>query len=515
MRSSTLLCSLLALVAACQPAATGTALITNARVMDGTGGPAISGSVRIAGDSIVAVGNLSATRGEVTIDAGGLVLAPGFIDTHSHSDGDLREDSTALGAVSQGITTIIGGQDGGSVPDIASFLADVDSTPPPVNVASYVGHGSIRMRVMGEDYRRTATAAEVDSMKVLLQRGLDEGALGLSTGLEYDPGIYSSGEEVLALAKVTAAAGGRYISHIRSEDFAFWKAIDEIIRIGREARLPVQISHTKLAMRDLWGRADSLVTLLDAARASGVDITADIYPYLFWQSTITVLFPKRDYTNRASANFALTQTTTPGGLRLAVYRPNRAYQGKTLAEVAALSGVDSVTALIDLIRDAEAMRKQAQPNFDDGETVESIIATSMTEEDVEKIMRWPHTNFCTDGSLTGSHPRGFGSFPRIFGHYVRTRGVMSVEEAVRRSTSLAAAHAGIPSRGTIAPGMKADLVLFDPATILDAATPEAPHAPSTGVKRVWVNGVEVFADGKANGAKAGKALRRVRPSPKA
>lgn len=161
--------------------------------MDGTGSPAISGSVRIAGDSIVAVGNLSATRGEVTIDAGGLVLAPGFIDTHSHSDGDLREDSTALGAVSQGITTIIGGQDGGSVHDIASFLADVDSAPPPVNVASYVGHGSIRMRVMGEDYRRTATAAEVDSMKVLLQRGLDDGALGLSTGLEYDPGIYSSG----------------------------------------------------------------------------------------------------------------------------------------------------------------------------------------------------------------------------------------------------------------------------------------------------------------------------------
>lgn len=511
MRPNTFLIVLahLVLVAACAPGTdSASLLITGAQVIDGTGAPARAASVRVAGDSIVAVGALEPLAGEKVIEAGGLVLAPGFIDTHSHADGDLREDSTALGAVSQGITTIIGGQDGGSVPDVRAFVEDVERQPPPVNVATYVGHGSIRMRVMGEDYRRPATASEVDSMAVLLRQGLAAGALGISTGLEYDPGIYSATDEVLALAKVTAAAGGRYISHIRSEDFAFWKAIDEIIRIGREANVPVQVSHTKLAMRDLWGRADSLIKLLDAARASGVDITADIYPYLYWQSTLTVLFPKRDFENRASANFALTQTTTPGGLRLAVYRPNPSYEGKTLAEVAAMRGVDSVTALIDVIRDAEAMRQQAQPQFDDGKTVESIIATSMVEEDVERIMRWPHTNFCTDGSFTGSHPRGFGSFPRIFGHYVRGRQVMPVEEAVRRSTSLAAAHMGIRGRGTIAPGMKADLVLFDPASIIDKATPEAPHAPSTGVHQVWVNGVEVFANGTATGAKAGRAIRR-------
>ena len=492
----------------CAAPATDGFLVTNAQVIDGTGTAAKPAAVRVRGDSIVEVGTLSAMRGETVIDAGGLVLAPGFIDTHSHADGDLREDSTALAAVSQGITTIIGGQDGGSEPDIAAFLSGLDARPVPVNVGTYVGHGTLRLRAMGTDFRRVATTGEVDSMRRLLRVALDGGALGISTGLEYDPGIYSATDEVLTLAKDVASVGGRYISHIRSEDYAFWPAIDEIIRIGREARLPVQISHAKLAMRDLWGRGDSLIRVLDAARRDGVDITADIYPYLFWQSTITVLFPKRDFENRAAANFALTQTTTPGGLRLAVYLPKPEYQGKTLAEVAALRGVDSVTALIDLIRDAERMRKEAKPEFIEGKTVESIIATSMVEEDVAAIMRWPFTNFCTDGSFTGSHPRGFGSFPRIMGKYVRGDRVLSLEEAVRRASSLAAQHMGITHRGTIAPGMKADLVLFDPGTIIDRSTPDTPHAVSSGVQRVWVNGKVVFADGQATGTPAGRVIRR-------
>lgn len=500
--------AVLAAVVACSSPSPDGFVVTNARVIDGTGAPARTASVRIRGDSILEVGDLKPQGNEAVIDAGGLVLAPGFIDTHSHADGDLREDTTALGAVSQGITTIIGGQDGGSHPDVGAFLSELEARPVPVNVATYVGHGTIRMRAMGEDFRRVATAAEVDSMRRLLRAALDAGALGLSTGLEYDPGIYSSTDEVLALAKDVAAAGGRYISHIRSEDYAFWKAIDEIITIGREARLPVQISHAKLAMRDLWGRADSLVRILEAARADGVDITADIYPYLYWQSTLTVLFPKRDFENRASANFALTQTTTPGGLRLAVYLPKPEYQGKTLAEIATLRGVDSVTALIDLIRDAERMRKEAQPEFIEGKTVESIIATSMVEEDVATIMRWPFTNFCTDGSFTGSHPRGFGSFPRILGKYVRGEGVMSLEEAVRRGTSLAARNMGIPDRGTLAPGMKADLVLLDPAAVIDRATPDTPHETSPGIQRVWVNGREVYAGGKATGVAAGRVIKR-------
>ncbi|MBV6520421.1 MAG: N-acyl-D-glutamate deacylase [Gemmatimonadaceae bacterium] len=486
----------------------GTGLvIRGARIADGTGAAMRTGSVRIEQGRIVAVGDFASKSGDSVVNARGLVLAPGFIDTHSHASSDLARLPDALAAVSQGVTTVIGGQDGGSPLPLKDFLDSLGARGSAVNVAMYSGHGSIRRAVLGESYRRPATEAEIERMRLLLEADLDAGALGLSSGLEYDPGIYASTEELIALAREAAGAGGRYISHIRSEDFAFWNAIDEIIRIGREAKVPVQISHAKLAMRDLWGRADSLVTILDRARASGVDVTADVYPYLYWQSTLTVLFPKRDFTNRASAEFALTQTSTPGGLLLGAYAPNPAYAGRTVAQVANLRGVDSVTALIDLIRDAEAMAARLGPAADTI-AIESVIGTSMVESDVETIMRWPYANLCTDGELDGPHPRGFGSFPRFFGHYVRERGVMSLEEGVRRATSLAAANVGLRDRGTIAVGQAADLVLFDPATIGDRATTAAPHAISIGVERVWVNGVEVYRDGTTTGARPGTVLRR-------
>ncbi len=480
-------------------------LITNANVIDGSGSPARRASVRIEGDRIAAVGELTARSGETVIDARGLTLAPGFIDTHSHADDDLFEHPDALAVVSQGITTIIGGQDGGSPIPLARYLDRLEKSPSVVNVGMYVGHGSIRDSVMGEDFKRVATPAEVDRMKEMLASEMRAGAIGLSSGLEYDPGIYSDPSEVIALAKVAASFGGRYISHIRSEDYAFWKAIDEIITIGREARLPVQISHTKLAMRDLWGHADSLVRILDAARKSGVDITADVYPYLYWHSTLTVLFPKRDFENRASAEFALTQTSTPGGLLLGNYEPNPSYAGKTVAEISKLRGTDSITTLIDLIRDSEAMRKQT------GHSTESVIGTSMVEPDVERIMKWPYTNLSTDGSLDGPHPRGYGAFPRFLGRYVRERKILALEEAVHRMTSLAAEHMGIKDRGRITPGTFADLVLFDPAAVIDRATPQEPHLTSVGVARVWVNGAEVFADGKTTAARPGKVIRRAAP----
>jgi N-acyl-D-amino-acid deacylase len=494
---------------ACAPAASPSAMparssfvITNALVIDGTGSPARRGAVRVEGDRIAAVGELTPRTGEPTIDARGLVLAPGFIDTHTHADDGLDDRPDALAVVSQGITTIIGGQDGGSSLPLADYFARLEKQPAAVNVGMYVGHGSIRDSVMGQDFKRVATPAEVARMSTMIAGEMRAGALGLSTGLEYDPGIYSDRAEVIALAKAVAPFGGRYISHIRSEDFAFWQAIDEIIAIGREAKIPVQVSHAKLAMRSLWGRADSLVKLLDAARASGVNITADIYPYLYWHSTLTVLFPKRDFENRASAEFALTETSTPGGLLLGRYEPNPAYAGKTVAEIAKLRGTDSVTTLIDLIRDAEAMRKTT------GRSTQSVIGTSMVEPDVERIMRWPHSNLSTDGSLNGPHPRGFGAFPRFLGVYVRERRVMPLEEAVRRMTSLAAEHMGIRDRGRLTPGTFADLVLFDPATVLDRATPQQPHLTSVGIERVWVNGVEVFADNRTTGAKPGTIIKR-------
>jgi len=496
-------CAPLAACRAPRPAAAGaTTLVTNATLIDGTGSAPRRAAVRIAGDRVAEVGDLAPRPGEAVVDARGLALAPGFIDTHSHADRGLFEHPDALAAVSQGVTTVVVGQDGDSPHPLADFFARAEREPAAVNVAAYAGHGTLRALVMKDDFRRAATGAEVERMRGLLREELRAGALGLSTGLEYDPGIYSARAEVLALARESAAAGGRYISHVRSEDRTFWDAVDELIAIGREARLPVQLSHAKLAMRGLWGRADSLVALLDRARAAGVDVTADVYPYTYWQSTLTVLFPERDFENRATADFVLREITPPGGLLMAQFDPDTSYVGKTVADVARLRGTDSVTALIDMIRESQALERRT------GAGTESVIGTSMVEEDIDRLLRWPWANVCSDGGLAGRHPRGFGTYPRVLGRYVRERGVLPLEEAVRKMTSLAAANVGIRDRGVVRAGAHADLVLFDPATILDLATPTDPRALSRGVARVWVNGREVLRDGKATGERPGRVVRR-------
>jgi N-acyl-D-aspartate/D-glutamate deacylase/CubicO group peptidase (beta-lactamase class C family) len=477
-------------------------LIENATLVDGTGARARKGDLRIEGDRIAAVGDLAARPGETTFDAKGLVLAPGFVDTHSHADDDLGDDPDALGAVSQGITTVVGGQDGGSAASLDEYFDRLEWTPAAVNVASYVGHGTLRDAVLGDDFRRAATPAEVEAMAALLDREMRAGALGLSTGLEYDPGIYSDRSEVIALAKVAARHGGRYISHVRSEDRYFWEAIEEILAIGKEARIPVQISHVKLAMRSLWGEAPRLLARLEKARREGIAASADIYPYLYWHSTLTVLFPERDFENLATAQTVLDEIAPPDGLLLGRYKPEPSYAGKTVAEIAKLRGEEPAKTLVELIRMAEAMKAKGESG------VESVIGTSMTEPDLERLLAWKETNLCTDGELDGRHPRGFGSYPRVLGRYVRERKALRLEEAVRKMTSLAADHVGLRDRGRLVPGAWADLVLLNPATVGDRATTAEPHALSTGIERVWVNGDVVFEKGKATGAMPGKVLRR-------
>ena len=262
----------------------GETLITNAVIVDGTGGSSVIGSVRIAGDRIVAVGALTPREADTVIDAGGLVLAPGFIDTHSHADERILSQRDAGPKITQGITTVVVGQDGSSPYPLATFFAALEETPATVNVAAYAGHNTLRSIVLKEDFKRTANPGQMQVLSGLLREELDAGALGLSTGLEYEPGIYSSSAEVLALAKQTAAQGGRYISHLRSEDRWLQESIEEIIEIGRVTGMPVKISHIKLAMKGLWGTAPNILQILEAARAEGVDITADIYPYIFWQA---------------------------------------------------------------------------------------------------------------------------------------------------------------------------------------------------------------------------------------
>ncbi len=339
-------------------------LIAGATVVDGTGKPGFTADVRIEDDRIAAVGELEPGPDEPVVDGRGLVLAPGFIDTHSHADTDTFDHRDAVAAVNQGITTTVVGQDGESRLPLGEFFARLETEPTAINMASYTGHGSLRMQVMGDDYTRAATAAEIAGMEALLAEDMATGSLGLSTGLEYDPGIYSTTEEVVALARVAAPQGGRYISHIRSEDRRFWEAVDEILTIGREAAVPVQISHVKLALRSLHGQADRLLATLDEARAAGIDVTADIYPYTYWQSTLTVMFPDRDFEDRQAALFAVEELAAPEDMLIPVFAPDPSLAGKTLAEIAAQRGTDPATTLMDLIREAEALRKARGP--DDG-----------------------------------------------------------------------------------------------------------------------------------------------------
>lgn len=485
---------LLAWTYAASPEQAASTLILNATLVDGTGIPARQAAVRLAGERIEAVGALAPARGERVIDAKGLTLAPGFIDTHSHHDRGILDAREVIAATSQGITTIVVGQDGGSSYPLADFFARLQSQPVAVNVASYVGHGTLRRRVMGDDFRRHAKPEEITAMADLARSEMHAGALGLSSGLEYDPGIYSDTSEVVALGRAVAALGGRYITHIRSEDREFWKAVEEAIRIGRETRMPVQISHLKLAMRSLWGETDRLVKMLDAARASGVQVTADVYPYTYWQSGMTVLFPDRDFTDRKAAEFALREVTTAEGMLITRYEKDPSYEGKTLAEVAHMRGADAPQAMMDLIRDS-------------GGDV-GIVATSMKEEDVLALTKWPFANICSDGASSGGHPRGRGAFTRALGRYVREQRAFTVEEAVRKMTSLSADNLGLKERGTIAAGHYADLVLFDPATVIDRATTADPYALSDGIHTVWVNGEIVFAEGRPTAARPGRIVRR-------
>jgi len=436
------------------------------------------------------------------------MLVPGFIDTHSHADSAIFDRRAAIGAVSQGITTTVGGQDGESQLPLEEFFAQLEERPGAINMASYTGHGTVRERVMGDDFARAASPTEIAAMESLLAADMASGSLGLSTGLEYDPGIYSTTAEVVALARVAAASDGRYISHIRSEDRRFWEAIEEILTIGREARLPVQISHIKLALRSLHGQAEKLVATLDEARASGIDVTADIYPYTYWQSTLTVMFPDRDYSDRQAALFAVEELAAPEDMLIPVFAPEPALAGKTLAEIAALRGTDPADTLIDLIREAEAWRAAHGSDGGIDIDVESVIATSMDEADIDRLLEWPFTNICTDGELDGSHPRGFGSFPRVLGRFVRERHILTLEDAIHKMTGQAAANLGIRDRGWIEPGAVADLVLFDPDTVLDRATPESPQTTSVGIEVVWVNGRPVWQDGQTSGRRPGSVLRR-------
>ncbi len=481
-------------------------LIENALLIDGSGKPRHSASVLIIDGVIARVGDIPPISSDQRIDASGLILAPGFIDSHSHHDKGLAQHPDATAALSQGITTIVIGQDGKSPLPMAGLEQLLETTPIAINVASYTGHGSLRAMVMGKDYQRTASAEEMAAISALLVEEMHAGSLGLATGLEYDPGIYASTDEVIALATTAGQYGGGYISHMRSEDRHFEEALEELLLIGREAEVPVQISHIKLATTDLWGQADRILERLDAARDAGIDVSADIYPYTYWETTLTVLLPERDFQDLEEAQYALDKLAPAAGLTLTRYDPDPSLAGQTVAQIAAARAMPEANTLLQLINDAYP-QLSAGGVLGSGRKRESAMGVSMTEADIATLLAWPHTNICSDGKIKG-HPRGYGAFTRAIDQYVKQQEVVSLEEMIRKMTSLSASHTGITGRGLVQPGYTADLVLLDLASLQDNATITQHDALSQGVIGVWVNGERVWQHAAPTGRYPGQLIRR-------
>jgi N-acyl-D-amino-acid deacylase len=354
---------------------------------------------------------------------------------------------------------------------------------------------------MGTDYRRHATDDELAAMARLLEADMEAGAFGMSTGLEYEPGIYSAGEEIVTLARIVATHAGRYVTHMRDEDDLVMDAIDEVIEIGRKAQIPVHISHIKLADRALWGTTDTVIEALDRARAEGVELTADIYPYQRWASNLAILFPQRDFTRREDAEFTFAHTATAEDILLLKFPANPQFNGRTVADIAELTGLSPEDTLMNLARKADDYFRET------GQEGSSIVAKGMSEQDIMAFMQWPHIVFCSDG-WHGGHPRGYGSFPRVLGHYVRELGILTLPEAIHKMTGLTASTLGIRDRGLIRVGNYADIVVFDPDTIIDRASMEDPTAVSIGIRNVWVNGQLVFDHGEPTDVHAGQIISR-------
>ena len=464
--------------------------ITGAQVADGSGGPLQRVDVRIEGDTIREVGTITPRPDDRVLDATGLVVAPGFIDVHNHSTDGFDADPDAVTQISQGITTALLGQDGSSPFPIRDYLARRRASPSTINIAVLVGHATMRRQVMGNDFRRAATAAEVKQMEALVDQEMRDGAIGLSSGLEYEVGSYASSEEVVALARVAARHGGFYISHIRDEADKTLEAVREAIAIGEKARLPVQITHIKLGTVGVWGKANEVVALIEAARKRGVDVTADAYPYLAWSSNLKVLVPNKQWTDPASVKEALDDVGGGRNIQITRLPMFPQYAGKRLSEIAQAEGITEVEAYIKIVQDEGA----------------SVIGHTMSESDMRTFYRQPWTMVASDGGINVSHPRGAGTFPRVLGRFVREEQWLTLPEAIRKMTSLPAARIGLTDRGVIRAGMKADLVVFDPATILDLSTFEQPRVRARGIHTVFVNGEAVGTGDRPEAPRPGRVL---------
>jgi N-acyl-D-amino-acid deacylase len=470
-------------------------VIINAQVADGTGAPLRKANVRITHERIAAIGDFNPTAADRVIDAKGLVLAPGFIDIHNHSTEGLERDPLATTQIAQGITTVLLGADGDSPWPIGSWLEARRRQPVSLNLAVTVGHATVREQVMHEDFRRVARPTEIAAMAKLVEQGMSEGAIGLSSGLEYDVASYSNTDEMVAVSEAAAKHGGFYMTHIRDEADRAFPALEEVIAIGQRAAIPVEHSHIKLGTVSVWHKAPEYVRMIEAARRNGVDYLADCYPYDAWYSTIKVLVPDKQYESPESVQEALDDVGGAGNVTIADFAPNKRYEQHTIEELARAEQLDPVQMFIRIIREGNAANDDAM-----------VIAKSMTEADIELFYKQPWVMVASDGGIGGAHPRGAGTFPRVLGRFVREKHWLTLPDAIHKMTALPAQRMGLRDRGTLREGTFADLVLFDPQTVIDRATFAEPQALPVGIQTVFVNGEKVWDEGRPTGAKPGRVL---------
>jgi N-acyl-D-amino-acid deacylase len=501
-------------------------VIAGGRIVDGTGNPWFVGDVAIREGRVVAVGPLCsaartcATQAGRVIDAKGLYVAPGFIDVHTHSESGIKERGTADNFLFDGVTSIVSGNCGGSDTDLAAVFARLREQGISINYATLVGHNSVRRVVMGTE-NRDPSAEELARMQALVETAMREGAVGFSTGLIYIPGTYSKTPEVLALAKAAAQYNGVYASHMRDEELAIDAAMDEAIHIGREAGMPVEISHFKNSSKKMWGYSKNTIARVEKARADGIDVTVDQYPYTASSTNLGVLVPswalaggteelKKRLADAATRKKIVAEmkemVRKEAGFKNYEYavvagcRWDTSLEGKNIAQINREKGrKKNLDAEIGTI--LEMMEKGGA----------QMVYHKMSEDDVERIMRFPYAMVASDAGIIefgrgAPHPRGYGSNARVLGRYVREKGIIRLEEAIRKMTSLPAQRFRLSERGVLRPGMWADVVVFDAAKVRDAATFDKPHAYAEGFAFVLVNGVAVVEGGKHTGARPGQVL---------
>lgn len=491
-------------------------LIRGGSVVDGTGSAPRRADVGIRGDRITFIGDATTSRvtATKTIHAMGLVVAPGFIDPHTHTQADLSspvpERHGNVPYLMQGVTTVVTNNDGGGPIDIGKLLGDWTKNGIGTNAAVYIGQGSVRGAVLGMS-AAAPTPAQLDSMRAIVSRAMDQGAIGMSTGLYYAPGSYTPTQEVIDLAKVAAAKGGLYDTHMRDESsytIGLIASVEEVIRIGREAHMPVHISHIKALGADVWGQSDTVIALMKHARAEGIDITASQYPYTASGTSVGAsLLPRwaeeggRD-SLRARINDPATRAKLVvemeknlkrrGGASTLLITATRdtSIHGKRLDAIAKARNTTPIDAAIEIILGGDA----------------SVASFNMNERDIEHFMKAGFIVTDSDGS--DGHPRKYGTFPKLFHEYVRQKHILTLPRAVERSSGETAKILGLKDRGVLKPGAFADVIAFDPATFADRSTYEQPTLLAVGMKYVLVNGVLTVDDGKYTGATAGRTLRR-------